>query len=139
MESMQYVRSEEQIESTESGAVDPTPLAGTWLNSNAETKGLVRVEVTNREGTPFVRAFGACEPSPCDWGEVRADAFSDNVASKEAMAFSAFYDFSFMESYLQGMVKKGVLVIANFTRFKDDSGRSNYFYREFFYLAGEDA
>jgi hypothetical protein len=51
------------------------------------------------------------------------------------MSFSAFYDFGFMETQLQAHVRQGVLIIAKFDRFKDNSGRANYFSKEFFYRA----
>ncbi len=49
------------------------------------------------------------------------------------MALAADFDFGFMiaETYLR--VNKGVLVIVLFVTFRDDSGRSNYLNREFFY------
>jgi hypothetical protein len=40
-----------------------------------------------------------------------------------------------METHLQAKTEKGVLVVASFNRFKDQSGRSSYFSREFFYCA----
>ncbi len=52
---------------------------------------------------------------------------------RQAAAFSAVYDFGFEEVRLQANVKLGVLVVASFNRFRDESGRSNYFGREFFY------
>jgi hypothetical protein len=53
------------------------------------------------------------------------------------MSFQAVYDFGFLESYLQANVKHGTLVIATCNRFRDGSGRSNYYTREFFYQGEE--
>jgi hypothetical protein len=61
--------------------------------------------------------------------------FTDGATSSTSLAFRAFYDLGFKETILQAKVKKGVLVVANFNRFKDGSGRANYFSREFFYRA----
>jgi hypothetical protein len=49
------------------------------------------------------------------------------------MAFRATYDFGFLETRLEANLSLGLLVIANLNTFRDDSGRSNYFSREFFY------
>jgi hypothetical protein len=53
------------------------------------------------------------------------------------MAFTAVYDFPDMQCRMQGNVNQGLLVIACFTTFRDPSGRSNYFAREFFHEVSE--
>jgi hypothetical protein len=109
------------------------PLLGTWVNTNRATRGIEKVYLTARENKLILRVFGVCDPSPCDWGEVRAQLFTRDICFPESMAFRAAYDFDFMETELLAHVKLGVLVIAKFDRFKDESGRSNYFSREFFH------
>ena len=113
--------------------LDCSPLLGTWLNTDCQARGIIRIAFNMRGDSFTAHAFGACEPSPCDWGETDAALFADTVASREQMNFSAFYDFGFMDAHLQGYIRQGVLVVATFSRFKDDSGRSNYFVKEFFY------
>ena len=114
--------------------VDPTPFAGTWINTNDSARHkIARVVISIRDGPLMVRAYGDCSPDLCDWGEVAADVFAESISSHVAMSFSAVYDFGFMETYLQSNLKHGTLVIATCNRFKDDSGRSNYYTREFFY------
>ena len=49
------------------------------------------------------------------------------------MAFSAVYDFGFMETLLAAYMKGGILVLDTFNAFKDSSGRASYFTREFFH------
>ncbi len=49
------------------------------------------------------------------------------------MAFTALFDFGFMESLLAVYLKGGILVLDSFNTFRDDSGRSNYFSPEFFH------
>jgi hypothetical protein len=115
-------------------AVDPAPLFGTWHNTDKETRGIVRLVLSGgAEGGLSVHAFGACEPSPCDWGVARGEPFSAGVAQRQAMAFTATYDFGFMETSLAVYYKGGILVLDSFNVFKDGSGRSNYFTREFFH------
>ena len=86
-------------------------------------------------GTCSCAAFGATPPSLCDWGEAAAAVFADGPDSSAPRAFTARFDLDFKEVSLQAKVKKGVLVVANFNRFSDDSGRAPFFSREFFYRA----
>jgi hypothetical protein len=45
-------------------------LVGTWVNVNAATRDIVKIVLTNSGGSLGVHAFGACSPTPCDWGQV---------------------------------------------------------------------
>ena len=114
-------------------AVDFGPLLGSWVNTNSGTRGITKVDFGIKEGKFVARLFGVCDPSPCDWGEVSAYLFAKDICSSELAGISLSYDFGFMETHMQAHVKQGVLVIAKFDRFRDDSGRSNCFSREFFY------
>ncbi|PYP88383.1 MAG: hypothetical protein DMF61_07270 [Blastocatellia bacterium AA13] len=111
----------------------PDILPGTWENTHSASRGIRKVVLRVNEDQLRVQIYGAGDQSLCDWGEVGACFFDHQACVHEAMAFTAFYDFDFMESQLLAHVKLGVLVIAKFDRFKDQSGRSNYFSREFFY------
>jgi hypothetical protein len=119
------------------GFVDTTPFIGCWLSTNRDTQGIAKLVVhadDRGDGHDLlVQAFGADVPTLCEWGEVKGVVFADGPASHTGLAFRAFYDFGFKETIVQAKVKKGVLVVANFNRFKDGSRRANYFSREFFY------
>ena len=115
------------------GAVDPSPLVGTWLNTDRFSPGIVRVELALTDGGLTVHAFGAGEPSPIDWGVVPAEVYADGVASTAPAGFSAHYDFGFLRVCLQGKTNRGVLVLALFNEFRDRSGRASWFNREFYY------
>ena len=118
--------------------VDASPFLGTWINTNeGQRKRIAAVTMTLRDGALVVNAKGGCEPELCEWGEVVAEVFASGVGSHTAMSFQAVYDFGFLESYLQANVKHGTLVIATCNRFRDGSGRSNYYTREFFYQGEE--
>ncbi len=80
-----------------------------------------------------MQAFGACEPSPCDWGEARGEIFAAGIAHHEAVGFKAHYDFGFMEIFLAAYLNKRLLVLDSYNVFKDDSGRSRYFFRDHLY------
>lgn len=114
-------------------ALDLRTLAGDWRNTNA-SGGIKRIvcEPTG-DGGMTVRCYGRCEPESRDWGTVGAKLFAFEFDGTEAGAFSAVFDFGFEEVSLQANVKQGVLVVVTLNQFRDDSGRANYFHREFFY------
>jgi len=107
--------------------------AGDWISTNTSTRGIARISVRTADEGLRVRAFGAGEHGLIDWGTAVAEVFADGANSPGIRAFRTFYEFGFLETWLQAKTERGVLVIASFTRFKDQSGRANYFSREFFY------
>lgn len=140
-------------------ALDIAMLTGTWHNTNVASQGIPRIDVVGASGsseflgdsqprnpdqlrgTPrnpedirgncvSVRAFGA--PAH-DWGFVDAPVFAAALDDGEAMAFSCVFDLGYADVHMQANLKGGVLVVATFNRFKDASGRSSYFMREFYY------
>ena len=113
---------------------DIASLLGTWINTNAATTGISKVIVTHDGSELWLRVFGASETESCDWGEVKVKTLhSDSIESPNAIAFTAEYDFGFLETELQTNVSKGLLIIASLNTFKDGSARSNFFAREYFY------
>jgi hypothetical protein len=113
--------------------VDPVPMCGTWFNTDKNTAGVVRMVLAESSGRFVVHAWGAGTPDLFDWGEIAATAHAANVGSHQGMAFSALYDFGFVETFLAAYTKSGILVLDTFNTFKDGSGRANYFTREFFH------
>lgn len=136
MGALKYVRAEDQLERESEGSaeIDSTPMLGEWINTNTSTTGIVKTVITRNEGGLVIRVLGASSPSLCDWGEAKCDGlYSSSVRSSNPMALTATYDFGFLETRLEANLSLGLLVIANFNTFRDGSGRSNYFSREFFY------
>ena len=131
MATLSCMRLDERIEAR--AAVSLEPLLGTWLNTNSTTHGISRAALTDKGHQVVVHIFADGNREHPEGGEAVATVFAADSSSTEAMAFSAFYDFGFMETLLQGHVRQGVLIIAKFDRFKDNSGRSNCFSKEFFY------
>src|SRR5258708_2273369 len=105
---------------------------GDWVSTKQSRRGIAKIKIRTKENGLSVNAFGAAEPGLSDWGIATAEVFTDGASSPRIRSFRAFYDFGFMETHLQAKTEKGVLVIASFNRFKDQSGRSSYFSREFF-------
>jgi len=116
------------------GAINPQPLLGRWLNTNPQTTGIKEVVLATGPTDPTLRVIGAGEAEPLDWGTVPLELFlnCEEEDGRPAVAALATYELDFMTARLQIRYNRGVLVIAQFTEFKDDSGRSNYFHREFF-------
>lgn len=140
METLPHSRAEDlPPEGRRGGAVDPSPLVGTWLNTDRFSPGIVRVVLATTATTATadigltVHAFGAGSPEPIDWGTVPAQVYADGVASTAPAGFSAGYDFGFLRVSLQGKMNRGVLVLALFNEFRDQSGRASWFNREFYY------
>ena len=113
---------------------DGSELFGDWWNTNPNSKGIARLRIDgNEENGAVVRLWGAQSPHPAEWGSIQAALFSFSSGSRLAKAFSARYEADDIAITLQANIKQGVLVIASFTEFKNDDGRSNYFHREFYY------
>ena len=58
---------------------DLNQFAGKWENVDAKTRGLTRLEISVAGTKVKVHAYGDCEPSDCDLGEVDGVAYAPNV------------------------------------------------------------
>src|SRR4051812_4096338 len=133
MSNLQYTRAGDlpSAPPAAESAIDPAPLLGTWVNSNAETTGIFRFMLARKDDRVTIHAHGL--DAPFDWGEAEVTLFASSVDSHRMVAFNAHYDFGFMESYLGCNSNEGLIIIASYNVFKDGSGRSNYICREFYY------
>ncbi len=110
-------------------------LTGRWLNTDPKTQGVAEITI-DQDGEEFiVSVIGAGAEKAIQWPRTRAKVFAnlEEEAGQRALAFAVDFDFGFMKSETYIRVNKGVLVIVLFNSFYDDSGRSNYLNREFFY------
>jgi hypothetical protein len=119
-------------------ALDLSVLLGDWRNTNAA--GTIARIVCEPAGDSRMRVHTYARSEPRDWGPVDAPVFAFTFDGAQAGAFLAIYplgvsDHGIQEVRLQANVKAGVLVVVTLTRYPDDSTRSNYFDREFFYRA----
>ena len=111
-------------------------LIGRWLNTDPATKGIAEIEIEQDGEQFYVSALGAgAGDRPIPWPRTRAQALAnlEEEAGQRSIALAANFDFGYMraETYLRA--NKGVLVIVLFNIFLDQSGRSNYVNREFYY------
>jgi hypothetical protein len=111
-------------------------LTHTWLHTDPEPHNVREVHI---QGTPValtIECFGTGLPVLLHSAAVRASTlFAASPRSQDAMSFFAEFDLGHMVSRFQGNANLGLLVLAGFHDFKDASGRSNFFSREFFYSA----
>lgn len=110
-------------------AADLSDLRGTWVNSNANTRGLTQVIIGGQGDLASMKAWGSCHPSDCAWGEVAATPLTASVSASPASAdrVLATYDVSFKTSILSAYRQGDQLVVENATTFKD--GRADTFHR----------
>lgn len=106
--------------------LDLKPLLGTWLNCDKNTRGIPKLELTASGTALSIHVWGACTPTFCDWKIVPAKAFADSVSSTSAVAFTALYKFSFVETTVIGRLQFGALFVETFDHFIDGSGREDY-------------
>ena len=137
----------ETIQFKQSGDLDPAlldpatrelsadRLIGRWVNTDKDTRGIASIVIERNDEQFRVRVWGVGAEGAIEWPTARATALAnlEEEAGQRAVALAADFDLRFMraETYLR--VNKGVLVIVLFVTFQDNSGRSNYLNREFFY------
>ena len=131
---MQFAQISDRVES-KAGEIDPAALLGTWINSNLDTTSIARVKITNADGKLQLQVLAMGPEGLIDWGAAPAQVFAGGPAAHAGVGFTCRYDFGFAEARLQAMIMKGLLVLAQFHLFKDDSGRADYFLREYFALS----
>jgi hypothetical protein len=121
-----------ELKAAQEAAPSPIPILGMWKNVDPNTGGLVKIVLGWAAGALTVHAFGACHPTPCDWGSVKGLAYGANVTANRALAFSAMYKFGFKETVLTGHLQGGSLIVESFNHFTDGSGRFDYYADEVF-------
>lgn len=106
----------------------PASLVGTWTNSTSNN--VVKAVITDTGGKFEVHLYGACSPTPCDWGAVGATPYAATVSGGPAVAFSANYSFSFATVIAVGHLQGAKLVLETLTHFTDGSGRADFYVEE---------
>jgi hypothetical protein len=115
--------------------LDASTLLGTWVSTQSDSPGIDKL-VISRDGPGELKleALSAGDQEPRPWEAVRLQAlYGDAPDATEVWAFIAECDWGFAKVSLQGNLTQGLLVLAIFTTFTDDSGRSDFLAREFYY------
>ncbi len=124
--------------------VPSATLFGTWVNTNQASNSVKQIDITQPVGTVapasglLVDAFGACEPTLCQWGLVPAIVYGPTVTATSGTAFQTNQAFDtgtpaheWSRTQLLGqltLTRAGspVLTVRELTAFEDSSGRHNY-------------
>jgi len=134
---MQFAQISDLVNADEAGSIDIRALPGTWINSNPDTNGIARLVISESSDNLSLQVYAVGPDRLIDWGTTVVNVFTSTPSSRLAAGFTCVYDFGFVETRLQGMIMKGLLVLAQLHHFKDESGRVDYFVREYFALAHE--
>lgn len=119
------------------GPMDLSGLPGTWVNTNPDSNGIARIVISETDGNVSLQVYAIGPEGLIDWGAADAAVFASTPKSGVGAGFTCRFDFGFAETQLQAMIMKGLIVLAQFHTFKDQSGRVDYFVREYFALAHE--
>jgi hypothetical protein len=114
------------------GPVEFSQWTGNWVNSNPDTTGIGRLVISETNGNFFLEVQAIGPDALIDWGKTAINTLAASPSSRAGAGFTCLYDFGFATTRLQGMIVKGLIVLAQFHRFKDESGRMDYFLREYF-------
>lgn len=132
---MRFVQLTDRVEAQAApGPLETAGLLGMWVNANPETTAIARVVVSETGGRLSSRVYAVGPDGLIDWGEAEAVPYAASASSGAAVGFACTYDFGFAEARLMAMIMKGLVVLAQFHRFKDGSGRAPSFVREYFAL-----
>ena len=137
----------ETFEFKQSGDLDPAlsdpatrrlsadKLVGRWVNTDPDTQGIATIVIERTDEHFDVSIQGVGADGLIDWPRARVTPLAnlEEEAGQRAVSLAADFDLGFMKAETYLRVNKGVLVIVLFVTFHDDSGRSNYLNREFFY------
>lgn len=130
---MQFAQLSDRVESNGTGAaMDAKALPGVWINSNPDTSGIARMVMSESDGKLSLQVFAIGPEGQIDWGSTGVKVFAGAPTSNIGAGFTSNFDFGFAETELQAMIMKGLLVLAQFHRFKDNSNRADFFVREYF-------
>jgi hypothetical protein len=103
---------------------------GHWKNVNAQTRGVIELDIHVHGLIVDVKAWGACTPHPCEIGNIDAHLYAPSVDSNleaTARALIVRYHDSFSERVMviepRGSDELGAQM---YTHFTDNSKRTNY-------------
>jgi hypothetical protein len=106
-------------------AIGVDSMAGSWINERTDTGGVTRLVVRADDQQLFVRAWGACQPRDCDWGEVQC--------ALHGASCNATWDHGFATTSMRLLpLEDGRLQIKYKANFHDNSGRRDLGSEEFF-------
>ena len=108
-------------------AVDRNYFIGNWMNVNKGKGGIKAMQIGQQDDQTLMRAWGACTPNPCKWGQTKVSFYATNVSSQDVTSATAVFRTSFSITRLTMRPgASGTLEVEVMTHFTDNSGRSDY-------------
>ena len=103
-------------------SADVSAFGGHWNNVDPATTSIVTVDMTIRGGGAlYVHPWGACTPTPCDWG------MKLTTPTVPGVAYTVTYNQGFAVKKLGiTIIAGGKLQIVTNVVFTDNSGRAPY-------------
>lgn len=96
---------------------------GNWVNADAKTRNLARIEIEGMN----VHPFGACSPTPCDWGMLPAKSSTIQAGTVRRAALVAIHTTKAERNTITILLDPdGRLSVDVLTHFTDNSGRKDY-------------
>jgi hypothetical protein len=126
------IRDRVETDAAAARGIDTSGLTGIWVNSNPDSNGIARMMISECNGNVTLQVLAIGPDGLIDWGTVDVSVFASGPLSTLSAGFTCCYDFGFVETRLEGMLLKGLIVLAELHSFKDDSKRVDYFVREYF-------
>jgi len=123
--------SDRMFDSEPPGPIDLSFYIGNWKNTHHSTGTIYQFRIRVENDKYYFHGAGV--GSPRDWGEISITPVAKACNSRAGTGFHGRYDFGFMEMVLSANDNQGIIIIASYNIFKDATGRSSYFRREFFY------
>lgn len=108
----------------------PNPgLIGTWANTNPATRSIVDIVISRSGKGIVVNAFGKCEPTACQGGDIPATLFGSQPGSVTGNSFEAGsmsgHHYKILLGTLGSSGKVRTLTVQEFTIFTGDTSRVN--------------
>ncbi|OUL19968.1 hypothetical protein [Nostoc sp. 106C] len=111
----------------------PADFVGTWVNKDANTRGVTRLVITSAGTNKLnIQVFGKCHPTDCDWGTAPVVTYGLNVQDTNHTYGTANYNKGFSNTLLTLDYAGSQIMLQGFTQFLDNSGRQNYYSRDYF-------
>ena len=109
-------------------------ISGVWINTDADTQGIIKLAIVEKDGESTIRAWGACTPEYCDLGTTKLHRLGDSVKKppdsvneSKILPFGfATWDHDRATRHLTLQLTHEKVEIALFTVFKDLPAREGY-------------
>jgi hypothetical protein len=100
--------------------------AGEWSNEDSETRSLTKLIIRKNGDERLIRAWGACDPTDCNWGETRLFLLGESVDAQDLPYAFATWNHEGMITHIVLRFDVATLVAETYCIYTDHSQRANY-------------